>query len=90
MWGKNHHSMRFKEKKKSNSVLASNHETFAVGILCPVRNNLYIKLVPLNILTHNFYVGIFMKSNLYCVHIYKKYIKLKTLTNVYMHMEILF
>jgi len=79
-----------KKKKKSNSVLARNRETLAVGILCPVRTNLHIKFVPLNILTQNFYVAIFMKSNLYCTHIYKKYINLKTLTNVYTHMEILF
>ena len=89
MCEKNPHSMKVKKKKKkSNSVLARIHETLVVGILCPVRTILYIKLMPLNILTQNFYVGIFMKSNLYCVHIYKKYIKVKTLTNVYTNMEI--
>ena len=65
--------MKFKKKKKkkeSNSVLAKNHETLTVGILCPVRNNLYMELVPLNLETQNFYVGIFKKSNLYCFHIY--------------------
>ena len=52
-----------------------------------MRDHFDSKLMQLNILTNKFCIGIIVKSDL-CVYMFKKYINLRTLTNVYVKMEV--